>query len=400
MTLRDVGARRTRPICSRFATDQVYPFTNNTEPADLLWDFTQLGKGCTDPAQPGALSCENMHSRAYGVLWNDLRQMPGLPSVLDGSPVTSGLLHSRGGYFWSGNAGFRVTKGKNFFKILKWSQALPAVLEYQCWWDGCGGGQPLAPVIFNPESIVPPPPGGDPARTMVPCLPGTTGCYPLDAQSLGTARAIVARAWLDSDRVYVAASEPPGRLASLDPQGPQLRAAVLQRSTALPLELVTTTGVFGDVVGVAVRTLPGDGIPPDDGPISAAQFDSLFGTPAFSCSALGQVSGCPGAVLDREGVALSGSRRELLVVGGLENGAPLTSAWLLPLAGTWEEAQLDPGERPGDVLAAGYHFTDDSFYVLDRTGLVLRLRRFSRAWRQMKTVAKWPSPGSSSIALL
>lgn len=376
--------------------NQTYAFTNNTNARDLLWDFTALGAGCTKPQDPGELACINGYSRAFGMLWNNLRTMTGLNHVVTGGPVTTDDLHERGGYFWSGNAGYQVIKGQNFFQTLFWTQQIAHLLDMKCWVDGCPGspGSPLTVMVINPATLpAATDPTGDPSRVMTPCVPGATGCVPLIApQALGSAANIVARAWLDPDRIWVSASEPKAVIARRSTSQSELRALVLRSSDATVLDLVVASGSDGELVGGRLQPPdPGDP-PPDNVPLSAVQLDTLHPIAGVSCTGLAAACNGPASIIDPEGVALSVTRRELAVFGGFVEGAPADRVWTLDLDGTWRSTLLPADQRPGDVLATGYHHAVEAYFVVDRLGHATRLRRFDPARGTLSTPFTWPAP--------
>jgi hypothetical protein len=389
--------------------DRNFPFVNGTTPAESYWDFTYLGSGCADPANPGDLACIEGYTGAIGVLWSNLREMPGLvhsefTGQFAGEPVDVELQQQRGGYFWSGTAGYRVTIDST---ETKWTQWKPSGIEDPCWVDGCPNKifDPSTVMVIDPSTVfakIPAhlPPTTHPAELMTGAIAGANGSLRLRSDSaFGGAATILAEAWLDADRLYVPASEPSARIAQASAQPVQLRALVLKKSTAQPIQIVTQIGSSGAIVGLSLRTpepeLPPT-LPPDIRPLSVPEFDAKHPKHAWICPKLAKLGSGAGSttdlVRDAEGLALSALRNELLVFGGFTAGAPAPTARVLSLTGSWEEIALEPGERPGDVLAAAYHSADDAYYEVDRAGSATLLRRFSPAARTFATLARLPAP--------
>lgn len=377
--------------------DLTYPFVNETS-TRVYWDFTRLDPGCADPANPGDLQCINEYSRAIGVLWTNLRDLPGLThsqfTGTAGSAVDQETVRERGGFFWSGIAGYRVTAGDSF--VAQWGQGLPDALTWPCWLDGCPPKvfDPLTVMIINPTTVFTSSGSPDvhPAQLMSAAIPSANGSISLRSdEAFGTAAAVLHAAWIDPDRLYVAAGEPRARVALDARQRMQLRAIVLRKSTGQPLQMVSQAGTEGEVVGLDLRSpAPEPDLPPEQRPLSVAQFDAKHPKHPWTCKKLRELGPGTDFIRDREGVALSALRNELIAFGGFQGGGPAPSLRVLGLDGAWNERPLEPGARPGNVLAAIYHFADDAYYEVDSAGFSTRLRRLSTQSWSFETLAHVP----------
>lgn len=90
---------------------------------------------------------------------------------------------------------------------------------------------------------------------------------------------------------------------------------------------------------------------------------------------------CSPVFMGNEGLALSGTFRRLLAIGGTDDGTPTgvphASAWILDVdVNSWLEVPLEPADRVASVLAATYRAEDFSVYLLDDDGSHVRLRRY------------------------
>lgn len=320
--------------------------------------------------------------------------MPGLVHWNTGEPVDGDTLHQRGSYFWSGTAGFRVVQGHASFLLRKGlALNIPHVLEAHCWVDGCPPSpfDPGSVMIIDPETVFAPSPGFDPGKSMTVGIPGAKGTVPFrGGEVLGTAANIVAGAWTNPDRVYVGISEPRAIIADRTTEHTQLRAVVFERSSGLPLQIVAQNGEAGDITGMNVRVPPPDPTP-DLPPLTAAQFDAVYPKHRWGCKKLAALPDDPSRIGDRDGVALSALRNEALIFGGFSGGAPRAAALLFDLAGSFETIELPPDSRPGEVLAAAYHFADDAYCEVDRLGNFAKVRRFSLDTRRFDVVATLPA---------
>lgn len=373
--------------------DLAYPFVNGGT-TRVYWDFTLIGGGCANPADQGYLKCINGFSRAIGVLWTNLRNMPGLKDGTSPQNVAIETMQERGGFFWSGTAGYRVTPSTML--VSGWGQGIPNGLAQPCWVDGCPPNifDPLTVMIINPSSVfaTSPQPDVNPVGLMTGVLPGAHGSVAVASNEFGSAAPILHAAWIDPDRIYVDAGEPLARVAAESTQRMQLRALVIRKSTAQPLQVVTQAGTMGELIGLDLRDgAPAPDLPPEMRPLTVAQFDGKHPIHPWKCAHLRDLAPNTDIVRDEDGVAVSALRNELVSFGGFSQGGPSPLLRVLDLAGGWTAYELPSGERPGDVLASIYHFSSDAYYEVDALDKKIRLRKLTPgAWR-FETVATFPA---------
>ncbi len=150
--------------------------------------------------------------------------------------------------------------------------------------------------------------------------------------------------------LFVPASETPALIARKSPPGQPL------------LDGVAFNTITPQVVAAIVRLEP-------DSP------------PALNPRAPCVPPNCSPSLKGNEGIVLSGTLHDLLVVGGTsdgtENGSPATAAWLLDVDhNAWEELSLPVGGRPGHVRAAVYRQHDMKTYLVERKDAKTRLVRY------------------------
>jgi hypothetical protein len=354
-----------------------YPFVNQpggagsggTAAAERLWDITTLGAGCTNPSDPGDVQCVASHPRVLGVLWKNLRAMSELVDVTNpGQLVATNTIQERGSTFWSGNAGYTTHYGGNLDDFTRWQQVGNKLIDYRCLVDGCGGANPVTPILVKPDF----PTTVDPGRTVVTCLVTGRGCSPIDAgATLGTARPIIAGLYTNANNVWVSASEARPQLYGTG-STQVLRGVVFDRANGQLIQAVTSSGVDGPVSGVDLRLEQ----------LSFGSNPSVQATTSFSSG--------PGRIADPQGTALSASRPEVLVFGSNTGLIPGDAAWLLSFPDQWTRFPLQLGRRPADVLAATYHAADDRYYEIDVVGVLTKLRRWTRGSPAFETLALVP----------
>jgi len=325
-----------------------------------VWDYIALGApyvkdsytgGVFDPATGDTLS-----AYVNGILWSNIRSGFGLA---DGSPEAI-RLQERGSFVETGTteAGRRM-----HFNLLDDPKQREPSLPLPCY--NCVDG-------LRRSNLIVVLPGPDELRQKS-VIVTPTGVREAGAMLSDEARdALLNLASLD--QVLVPAAEPVGLLDQAQPGQAVTRAVVVDRSTATPVVALRSTGVGGTVEAG-----------------SLVERDEL----GWRCG-IAPGSSEPGAVRDDEGLVFSAASRELYRFGGTHGLGQRRSAWTYSMGTrTWTESRLDPGKAPGRVLASTFRHDDGAVYELDRSGVMIRLRRWVPGSSRFDTVAAWPALWSS-----
>ncbi len=325
-----------------------------------IWDYIALGApyvkdsytgGGFDPATGDTLS-----AYVNGILWSNIR---GGFRIANGTPEAE-RLRERGSFVETGTteAGRRM-----HFSLLDDPKQREPSLPLPCYHCVDGLRRSNLIVVF---------PGPDELR------PEGVLVTPSGVRDVGAMLSQEAREALGNlaslDQVLVAAAEPVGLLDQAQPGQSVMRAVIVDRSTGMPVVALRSTGLRGtleaghlverDEPGIRCGTAPG--------------------------------SSEPGAVRDGEGLVFSAARQELYRFGGTHGQGYRRSVWTYDMRmRTWTESHLEPGKAPGRVLASTFRHDDGAVYELDRSGLMIRLRRWMAGSSRFDTVAAWPAPWAS-----
>lgn len=373
-----------------------YNFNQNARSRDLLWDFSQLGNGCTNPDNSGAHHCEHGLPRVEGVLWNSLRTMTGLR---DNAP-TPGLVALdeilwRGGSYWSGTAGYDIEISGH---TRRFHPKMPDVLYYPCQFFGCDDALDKVEQVINPADF----------RTLARyahVFDGIQtkgggfgdGTYQRSGRVLSDEVALTFAYAADSGARMTLAAESTADIG-ITSERLELRGLTMEGNS-----LTASSLLYWDT---QTRSLESTALPGMDNEYEAhfmsfaregRNIDSAEGSEvsrvaaALSAAPTGAV---PRRLRDDQGFVLSGSTLQAFVFGGLNRWEhPRKNARIWDLeTNSWTKVRLDYHARVGEVVAATYNPHDGFVYVWDRKLDVWH-------WRSTMRLTRW-EPGSSRFELV
>lgn len=337
-----------------------------------LWDFTALDESIlTESAGlPGS----------QGVLWSDLRELPGLG-------IAKPEIQKRGSEFWSGKVGFETLVGG---KAKQADSKFPPVLTEPCNFYDCGG--PLGGKLGRPMIVSNPAPWrvlndypelGEMIAGLSVTQQGTTVA---DTSLPPSILRAVARAEA-SGYSYVRSQESTHALGR-DGSRFQLRAVTVDMATATIMDAIVFDQGTQTMGAVDMRISKERSASFDDGSVE------LGGpvTPMMGALSEGPSGALPSKIRSDQGFVLSGSKAKAFVFGGLTNkGKPRKAARVWDLqTNAWSKVVLQKQSRPGTVWAATYDAATNWVYLVDHEGLIARMRRWKPGAPEMQTLAMWP----------
>ncbi len=337
-----------------------------------LWDFTALDESLlrSDLGLP----------QAQGVLWSDLRELPGLG-------VSGAEIQNRGSEFWSGRVGFVTLIGGEAKKA---DSKFPPVLTGRCNFFDCGG--PLGGKLGRPMIVSNPAPWavlndypdlGERIAGLSVTQDGTTVAdTPLPSSILRA----VARAEAGG-YAYVRSVESAQALES-GGNTFQLRAVTVDMTAATIVDAIVFDQGTQTMGAVEIRRSENRSASFDAGSVGLG--GSVI--PMMGALSEGPSGAAPAKIHSDQGLVLSGSEAKAFVFGGLnKKGKPRKAARVWDLkTNAWSKVVLEKSTRPGTVWAATYDAAANWVYLVDHKGLFARMRRWKPGAPQMETLAMWP----------
>lgn len=371
-----------------------YNFDQNALAADLLWDFSQLGNGCTNPDNSGAHHCEHGLPTVRGVLWNSLRTMGGLR---DNAPVPTLVSQRdtrwRGGTYWSGTAGYEIEISGKTRRV---HPKMPEAVMYPCQLFGCDDAYQIAEKVSNPADFATLSRyahvfDGQETQTSFGGTYERSGRKLSDEVTLAFAYANEAGARMTlvaEPTVDIGKSSERLELRGLTMEGDSLTGSSLLYwdTTTRSLESTTLPGMDDAYETHFMKfARAGRNIDSAEGSEIRRVVAALSGAPTGAV---------PTRLRDDQGFVLSGTTLQAFVIGGENNlGRPRKGARIWDLqTNSWSRVHLESGGRVGIVLAATYNPHDGYVYAWDihpRSGKS-RIKRWEPGSNRFELVARLP----------
>lgn len=355
LTTTDLGNSNWNPATSAISTTETAAYA--FEPATVRrrrWDYTALPFVTYDGNLP----------KVDGVLWNSVRTFP---TYAFANPALDDRLRERGNSLESGDARVSPLGGGSGFPV----PAGDGGLDDECW--PCGFG--LSSLLIDPTNVF------DPALPVRVLKPTPSGSVVVE---LDAALAQLLKDGGRGTRTIVPASEPAGWVESRRPGTPELRGIALETNSARPTRLVISS--FGE----ALQAVPIARV--DAAPQEALTMAAL----GVGAGPLDTAELAPQSIPDPNGLALSASRKELWMIGGVAAGAAAPEAWRFDLiSNRWTPITLRETGRISDVLAATYDPVADKLIALHRRGSTFQLATLDRNGSAFEPVLSLPPPWKS-----